>query len=115
MLDLRKLAEELIAAERHCDKAETARDEATISAIRDDQVTSERNKAIVDWLRHYKILMSFTATTGSELPTRFLASRTNAVASRWASTKTSSFPSSKSSRRELETSRRAPRQAKRAM
>lgn len=60
MLDLRKLAEELIAAERHCDKAETARDEVVISAIRGEQDPSERNKAVVDWLNRYKVLMSFT-------------------------------------------------------
>jgi hypothetical protein len=61
VLDLRKLIAELVATGCYRDEDETAKDEAVIAAIdRRDQSPSDRNRTVVNWLNHYKVLMSFS-------------------------------------------------------
>jgi hypothetical protein len=73
MLNLRKFAEEFVATGWYRDKDETARDNAVIEAINAcNNDTSSRNKALVDWLSYYKVLMGFSGETRIRLADQIL-------------------------------------------
>jgi hypothetical protein len=61
MLDLSKFTEEFVAAGGYLDKDETVKDDAVLDAIKQrKRESSSRNKAVVDWLHYYKVLMGFS-------------------------------------------------------
>jgi hypothetical protein len=64
VLDLRKLADELIATGCYCGGAETASDREVLDAVsQSHRDRSDRNKTLVAWLQQYRVLMSFLGET----------------------------------------------------
>jgi hypothetical protein len=62
MLDLRKFAEEFVATGWYRDKTQADRDNLVIDAIDErDRDQPSRNKALVDWLNYYRVLMGFSS------------------------------------------------------
>jgi hypothetical protein len=62
MLDLRKFAEVFVATGWYRDKSQADRDKLVIEAVdANDRDQSSRNRALVDWLNYYRVLMGFSS------------------------------------------------------